>query len=486
MSKNLKRRCERGEVSMAAMQVNSRWAAYDMRVAQIDQDDGSVTPFLNDGTVMVPLRAVAEGLNGSFTQEGEQVTVFLNDARVTLTAGKDGVTEKKDNVFVPLTMFEELFGLDTVHYTEDPHFKDVFVISKTDLSAFPLPQNVMAVECLTAREKNLREYVSMEVPKALFDLANPLPVIDMPAPDQLTIGTMDYVMKYSELYPFPEEAVKREGVPSGAITHYHMDDCRMYPGIAHDVDVYIPVQYDGKTPAKLLIMTDGDWNVEGTNGPAVPVLLDNMIYDGRLPVIIGLFISFGKTGDGNPTYGYSGAWLDNRSTEYDSVDERFANFVVDEVMPLALKGLNISPDPLDRAIYGMSSGGPAALGVAWHRNEAVGSVFSAMGSFANIRGAFVWPYALRREKKNIRVFYLSGERDAHLVFGNWYNIGREMANSLEYSGYEYVYAVGKGGHGFWLWSVLPGVLEWLFTGKPFRQDHVQVLTGKIDESLIEK
>ena len=480
MEENKIRRFARGEVSMVAMRVGSQFAAYDMRVSQIDQNDGSIAPYREGDTVMVPLRAVAEGLNGVFTQADRKAAAKIDGVEAKWPA------EEAGTVFVPLQRLSEVYGLFVKLY-DDKHFEDVFVISRLDLSTYTLPQNVMAVECLMARIKNLREYVSMEVPKAVFDLGNPLPVIDPPAQDRLTIMTPDYIAKNTQLYAPPVDAQPREGVPAGKITKYHMDDCKMYPGVPHDVWTYVPAQYDGKTPAKLLIMTDGpSFIANGERSVSVPTMLDNMIHDGRLPVTIGLFVSAGSIGPGNPTYGYyPGIWADNRSSEYDSVDERYANFLVDEVMAVALEGLNISPVNVDRAIFGCSSAAPAALGVAWHRNEAVGSVFSACGSFANIRGANLWSYALRRkENKKLRVFYLSTTRDAHLVFGNWYNIGREMVNSLEYSGYDYVYAVGKAGHtSVWARSLFPEAFQWLFMGKPFQHENVEVLSGKIDESI---
>ena len=477
MEKSTVRRFTRGEVSMVAMKVGSEFAAYDMRVSQIDRRDASVMPYLEGGKVMVPLQAVAEGLNGSFAEADGKVTAVID--------GKKAVWESD---FIPLESFVETYGMSIKFFNEE-HFENVFVISRQDLAAYEKPQNIMAVECLMTRVDDLCEYISMEVPKAAFDLGNPLPVIDLPTLDRLSILTPDYIMKNIELYAPPADAEPKEGVPAGTLTHRRLEDCRMYPGVPHDVWTYVPAQYDGKTPAKLLIMTDGPAFIANTpRSVSVPNILDNMIHDGRLPVTVALFIAAGPVGPGNPTYGYfPGVWSDNRSSEYDSVDERFANFLVDEVMPVALEGINLSPVNTDRAIFGCSSGAPAALGAAWHRNEAIGSVFSACGSFANIRGAHLWPYALRREKKDIRVFYLSTERDAHLVFGNWYNIGREMANSLEYSGYDYVYAVGKAGHtSMWARTIFPDVFQWLFTGKAFQYDNIEVLSGKIDESTIEK
>lgn len=493
-------KCVRGEVAMIAMKLGSQWASFDYRVAQIDQNDGHVVPFKSDETVMVPVRAVVEGFKGTYAQTGDAAKAELRGVVLELKAGSKtaAVTEngetrevempaaaavERENVFAPLETVGDAFGLFTAFYPNEKHAKDVLVLSKKDLAVFKSPLNLYPVECLLTKVKGLREFVSMEVPKTLFELADIVPVIDMPAMDALTMMDADYTGKNGELYPRPEEAYRKEGVPQGKVTKFHMDDCKMYPEVQHDVWVYVPAQYDGKTPAKLLIITAGDFFLSNDTVIDLPAMLDNMINEGTLPVTVALFVSVGDIGSGNPAYGVTGGWANNFSPELDSVDERFSNFIVNEVMPLALEGLIISDDPHDRAIWGLSSGGPAAMGVAWHHPEAVGTVLAILGSFANIRGAFVWPYGLRREKKDIRVFYLTSTRDANLVFGNWHTTAQAMASALEYSGYEYVYAIGKSGHGLiWPANLLPQILRWAFLGVPFQHDGIEISSGKIDES----
>ena len=491
--------CVRGEVAMIAMKLGSQWASYDYRVAQIDQNDGRVTPFKSGETVMVPLRAVVEGFKGTYEEAGAQfkaemrgvvlegtagaanVTVVENGAAQTVVMPAEAVVEK-ENVFLPLETVGDAFGLFTAYYPDENHAKDVLVLSKKDLSAFSSPLKLYPVECLLNKVKGLREYVSMEVPKVLYELANLSPVTGFPAKDAVT-SHPDYFNKNAELYPATEVFSPKEGVPKGTVTKGHMDDCKTYPEIQHDYWVYVPAQYDGTTPAKLLIMTTGEQYFDA-NGPKFGMLtmLDNMIHEGKLPVTIVLFVSCGHIGSGNPVYGVTSVWDSNFSPELDSTDERYSNFIVHEVMPTALKGLNISENKYDRAIYGMSSGAPGAMGVAWNNNDAVGTVIAVMGSFTNIRGGFVWPYALRREHRDIRVFYLASPRDANLVFGNWYSTALSMASALEYGGYEYVFAIGKSGHMMsWPVHLLPGILEWAFLGKPFHHEHVKVTSGKIDE-----
>lgn len=476
------RRFQRGEVAVIAMKVGSQWAAYDYRVAQIDQGNGKVVPYQSNDVVMVPIKAVAEGFQGLYQARDNGARIRIDDTELALIVGADGVVENHGCLFMPLETMGEMFGLDTVFYADTPYADGVFAIGREQLSIFEGPNAVPSVEVLLCRVNNLREYVSMEVPKALYDLIDVMPGIDLPDHDALTMGFVpEYAQKYEDLYEVPEEATRREGVPAGQIRKYHLETTETYPGIKHNVWTYVPSQYDGYAPAKLLILTDGPFYLEG-GYLNLPNVLDNLIHEGRLPITIALFVSAGHTGPGNPAYRYHEGWKNNnRSAEADTVDERYSNFIVDEVMPMALNGLNISEKGLDRAILGISSTGPGAFGVAWHRSAEVGTVISLLGTFTHIRGAFVWPYAVRREKRNIRTFLLTSRRDTDLVFGNAYLGNAALASGFDYSGYDYLFAIGRAGHGVgWPLRLIPRILRWSFAGEPFEHPHVELRSGKVD------
>lgn len=90
----------------------------------------------------------------------------------------------------------------------------------------------------------------------------------------------------------------------------------------------------------------------------------------------------GERGPGLPVYRGS----DNRSLEYDASGPDYVRFLLEELLPEALAGYRISPDPARRAIAGISSGGHCALNVAWERPDAFGKVLTHCGSFVGIRG----------------------------------------------------------------------------------------------------
>jgi enterochelin esterase family protein len=131
-----------------------------------------------------------------------------------------------------------------------------------------------------------------------------------------------------------------------------------------------------------------------------------MIAGEKLPAAIAVFVNPGDLGSGVAYLIYRMDFdLTNRSTEYDSVDECYSTFLIDEVLPLALKDVKASSDPANCVILGMSSGGPCDMGVGWHRNDVCGCIITSCDSFSNMHMGNVWQYAIRRNKaKDLKIF----------------------------------------------------------------------------------
>ena len=113
------------------------------------------------------------------------------------------------------------------------------------------------------------------------------------------------------------------------------------------------------------------WDASPANpkgGFRVPVVFDNLIHKKAMPVTVAVFVNPGTI----PATLPGAAGRSNRSFEYDSLGDRYATFLVDEFIPVALKGLNITKDPARRAVGGISSGGICAFTVAWERPEQFG------------------------------------------------------------------------------------------------------------------
>lgn len=263
-------------------------------------------------------------------------------------------------------------------------------------------------------------------------------------------------------YSLGPDSTPREGVPTGSLTvRKHTSDVA-YPGVERDYRVYVPAQYDGSTPASLLVFHDGlEYLAEDFRAH---IVLDNLIAKGEIPLTVAVFVEAGEEGPGYPIFG--GA--DNRSVEFDSIDDGWAHFLIEELLPEAVGELNVSADPHDRVIVGFSSGGNASFTAAWHRPDFFGNVISHCGSFVDIRGGHNHvPEVRRNPRKPIRMWLQSGRRDARVVFGDLTIANQDMAAALEYRYYDYKFVFGEGGHTLRHGgSVFPQTLRWIWRDHP--------------------
>jgi enterochelin esterase family protein len=265
-----------------------------------------------------------------------------------------------------------------------------------------------------------------------------------------------------EPYTLGPDSQIKPGVPRSELIQRRWTSSQVYPGTQRDYWLYVPQQYSSRQPACLMIFQDGALYID----PAVnaPIVFDNLIAARAMPVTIGLFVNAGEPGPGDPVYGGGS----NRSLEYDSLGDAYARFLLDELIPEVARDYAIAVDPAARALCGISSGGICAFTAAWERPDAFGKVVSHCGSFANIRGGHIYPQLIRRTApKPIRVFLQSGARDLDTVYGSWPLASQDMAAALAYSGYDYRFVVGEGGHTLKHGAaILPETLRWLWRDHP--------------------
>ena len=208
-----------------------------------------------------------------------------------------------------------------------------------------------------------------------------------------------------------------------------------------------------------MVFQDGAWYLDDTAEVRVPVMFDNLIHAGEMPVTIGIFINPGRDDldgpEGPPR---------NRSREYDTVSDSYARFLIDEIIPEVRKNYRITDDPEGWAIGGMSSGGIAAFTVAWQRPDRFRKVVSHVGSFTDNHGGHVYPALIRSSAPPpLRVFLQSGMRDLTNRYGNWLLSNQQMESSLAFAGYDVQAVWGEGGHnrehgG----AIFPETLRWLW------------------------
>ncbi len=185
-------------------------------------------------------------------------------------------------------------------------------------------------------------------------------------------------------YPLGPDSQRQNGVPQGTVTQ-HQWTSTVFPGTLRDYWIYVPAQYDGSKPACVMIFQDGAGYVKDDGPVRVPIVFDNLIHKREMPVTIGIFINPGvlpaATGAAQNRY--------NRSFEYDALGDRYARFLIEEILPEVGKQYKLSADPNDRAIGGLSSGASCAFTAAWNRPDAFRRVLSWIGSYADLWSFYI-------------------------------------------------------------------------------------------------
>src|SRR5579883_1973716 len=282
-------------------------------------------------------------------------------------------------------------------------------------------------------------------------------------------------------YHLGPDSLPQEGVPKGELKGPFTLPSEAYPGTQHTYWVYVPAQYDPAKPASLMIMQDGQAMINMEGDLRAPNVLDNLIFRRELPVMIGVFINPGRRPDQpEPNAREWGDRTTNRPTEYNTLDDKYARVVVDELMPVLYKQYNISKDPDQHGIGGASSGAIAAFTVAWQRPDQFHKVLSIVGSFTNIRNGDTYPDLIRQSpKKPIRIFLQDGRNDNRGVRPggkydprwDWFYNNTRMLQALTEKGYEVNYVWGIGKHGQKQGgAIFPEMMRWLWRDQPVSTD----------------
>jgi gluconolactonase len=265
-------------------------------------------------------------------------------------------------------------------------------------------------------------------------------------------------------YSLGRDSQPQPGVPAGTVTKHVLAPGTFFPGTPHNYQVYVPAQYDASRPIAYMIFLDGSGYAG--NGVRVPVVLDNLIARREIPPMVALFIDPGVM----PALSDQAQNRYERIFEYDSLTPRFANFLIEELVPEVARThtLNLSNDANDHGIAGISTGGVGAFVAAWNRPDHFRRVITWVGSFGNFRGADRLPGLIRRtEPRPIRVFMQTGRQDLVNYAGSWYLENPRMAAALEFAGNDVKIELGEDGHsnrhGA---SVLPDTLRWLWRDYP--------------------
>jgi len=295
---------------------------------------------------------------------------------------------------------------------------------------------------------------------------------------QLRVGTshrFHYLVngaKFGGSYDVPAytpDSYARPGVPQGKISEKLVHTSKLYGGMETNYWIYVPAQYNPAVPAALMVWQDGERymtrNVEEScrlcpSLYRLQEVTDNLIHDKKIPVMIHVFVSPG-TLNGKPL----------RSILYDTVSDKYGQFLLEELLPEVYAKYNIRKDAYSRAIQGQSSGGIAAFTVAFNHPESFSRVYTVVGSFTALQwkpgevdGGNIYPFKVRREpKRNLRVWMNDGSEDQEANSGSWPLQNIQLANSLKLKGYDFHFSFGGGTHHAALAaSELPQCLTWLW------------------------
>ena len=271
------------------------------------------------------------------------------------------------------------------------------------------------------------------------------------------------------------EMAAKEGVPQGTIHTFTMESAasKIYPGIARvpgsramadpndpakrivnsgpapytrTVAVYVPQQYVAGTIAPLLVGADGPDQM-------LFAALNNLIEQKRVPPMIAVSIGNGS-GDAQGS---------QRGLEYDTMSGLYAEFVETEVLPLVERQykVRLTKDPDARVTMGCSSGGSAAMAMAWYRPDLYHRVLTYSGTYVNQQ----WPYnpetpggawefhrtlIPKSPVKPLRIWMHVSDRDNFSEsdgMHDWVLANENMARELAAKGYKYQFVfASNAGH----------------------------------------
>jgi enterochelin esterase-like enzyme len=252
------------------------------------------------------------------------------------------------------------------------------------------------------------------------------------------------------------------------------------------ISVYVPAAYKDGTKAPILIIHDGPGQLN-----LVRYALDNLTISKdpkrTLPAFVAIAVQHGGD-DGKDS---------ERGLEYDTMSDRVARFIHDEVLPAVVSNADIkaaypnfalTENPWGRAVFGCSSGGAAALTMGWFRPDWFRRLICYSGTFVDQQdddateeakypwGAWEYHSGMKlienSEKKPLRIFTHVSEndnlpKDPEETHHNWVTAGLRTAAALKAKGYNhrFVYTLATGHcDGRVFQQTLADTLVWIWRG----------------------
>jgi iron(III)-enterobactin esterase len=257
--------------------------------------------------------------------------------------------------------------------------------------------------------------------------------------------------------------------------------------VTRTIQVYVPAAYKDGTPAPLLIIQDGPGQLGQVSNA-----LDNLTISTDPMRKLPPFVVIAVPNGGNDGVG------SERGLEYDTMSDRYTRYITQEVMPAVqtkaremYPNFQFDPNPSGRASLGCSSGGEAALTMAWMRPDLFSRVIAYSATLvatqdpkapeATMYPHGAWDYHSDLElikndqtgrEKMMRIFHNANQDELGVsepASGrrNWLIANQRTAAALKAKGFHYKYVYGLGqGHcsGSVISATLTDALLWVWRG----------------------
>jgi len=268
----------------------------------------------------------------------------------------------------------------------------------------------------------------------------------------------------ADLVGYNPDSYAKAGVAQGKLSEKFVLTSKIYEGMKADYWVYASPGVDASTPAPLMVWQDGQGLINRNQGMRLFTVTENLIAQKLMPPTVYVLIAPGFTPDNKAM----------RAIEYDTVTNKYTNFLMKEVLPEVERMYKLRGDGYSRAIGGSSSGAICAFTSGWFHPELFSRIHSGVGSFTSIQwrpeekldGGNLYPFKVRKEpKRNIRVWMSDGADDLENNHGSWPLQNIQLANSLKMRDYDFHFRFGTAAHNGSQASLdLPESLAWLWRG----------------------
>ena len=287
-------------------------------------------------------------------------------------------------------------------------------------------------------------------------------------------------------YPLTADSLVQPNVPQGRLEGPFEFRSKIIADTVRRYWIFVPAQYDATKPASVLVFQDGQRATNPQGSLRVQTVLANLIHKREIPVTIGIFITPGNASETYPdNLGMSNP--DHRAAEYDALNDTYARFLIEEMLPAVGAKYRLTDDPEQRIIGGTSSGAICAFTVAWLRPDVFRKVISIIGSYTSIGyrpaqadrpmipGGDLYPTLIRKNPiKPIKIFLQDGANDLDNAHGNWFLANQQMLAALTWANaeadrtgsvgprYRIEHVWGDGAHSdAHGGALLPDILRWM-------------------------